>query len=462
MCLQTHGGTFFYQTEKGLIHMNTTFSLRKTLRTDIESNFLSFSHFAQASKLRRSSLSLIFNTQTPMAIPFEQLIKITEALGHREDHFFSLYIDECFVEGKASRSRLMPFLNKCIELERQDCIADIMQRLDQKPQERHLQLIFDVCTNFLHTSKFNQTKELFNWLAANETNLSSERSSVIQYGLFRLFLSQDDNEKNLRTSIKFIPFLFELPEVLQLDALLQLTNVYFNLAKWNEMELYADQLRDLTKRLCLTNFSSNRYFTERHPVVYYGQGYLQKGNSLEHQGLYIESGLYISGYEDLSWFPNLGEIGWIEVQKFQHWAEANRFNLAILQGDTSVLKKYEKFLEQHTKEILPSLLTILESAERHQFSIDTLLEKFTPWITAGIEDNYYSELFNLNRIASLYSLIAQYHAKRGRHQLAEDFSSQALDLSQRLNNTQHFRVLASLSAARYLLSANNFYQTGGL
>lgn len=435
--------------EKELIFIRSISIVREELYKEITSESLSFADFSEKSNIRRSTLSLVFNQDMPMALPFAQLIKITKALGHKEDHFFTFYIDECFVEKKASKSRLIPFLNKCIELDRQDCIADILHRLDSNFQERYLQSIFDVCVTFLHTKQLEQAKEFFNWLAKHEKDLSSERSCITRYGLFRLDLSQDDNEQNLRNAIQFTPFLYGLPAPLQLDALLQLTNVYFNLAIWGEMEFYADRLRELAHPLSTGDFLNSKYSTERHAVVYYGQGFLQKGNALEHLERYDESYLYISGYEDLSWFPSLDEVGWIEVDKFKRWAKANRFNLAVLQGNFSPLEAYVFFLEQHPHEVLPSLITILESANRYFFSIDRVLEKFLPWITVKIEGNYYSELFNRNRLVSLYSLIAQYHLKRGRPELADFFSSQALELSKSLNNIRHFRMLASLSADRF-------------
>ncbi|MBZ5798188.1 hypothetical protein K8353_50095, partial [Burkholderia contaminans] len=80
---------------------------------------------------------------------------------------------------------------------------------------------------------------------------------------------------------------------------------------------------------------------------------------------YEEAMKYISGYADLSWFEDLGEIGQQEVQRFTLWANANQLNLNILMGDTSSLPMYIQFLKNNPPEILLGLLTIVESANKH-------------------------------------------------------------------------------------------------
>ncbi|MCM3625725.1 DNA-binding protein, partial [Brevibacillus borstelensis] len=81
--------------------------------------------------------------------------------------------------------------------------------------------------------------------------------------------------------------------------------------------LYEDELR---KKKTQKTFDPIN--TERHLVVYYGQGYLLKAAALEKQGLYEQAKRYVEGYADLSWFELLDEVGHYEVQKFQLWAKA--------------------------------------------------------------------------------------------------------------------------------------------
>ncbi|MDO3410144.1 hypothetical protein QWJ34_10260 [Saccharibacillus sp. CPCC 101409] len=416
------------------------------MKNEILKEYSTISQFAEKVKINRSIFSLIFRKNSRKPISFAQLTKITLALGYREEHFFSLYINECFFEGKPNRSRIEPFLIRCAELHCQPYMDQVLFRLGTNYSEQYWPLIFEISEKLVRTLNKNHIFILLNWLVKYNVNQKPEHIAIVYYRIFRISLGED-NAKNLRTALRFEPHLQAIPDELRLDALLQLTNIYFNLAKWKEVEGYADELRALAENVYFTHQSGFSFSTDRHPVVYYGQSYLQKGNALEHQHLYDESVRYISKYEDLSWFPNLDNLGHTEVQKFSHWAEANRLNLAILKGDHSVLDEYTAFLERHPHEIFPSLLTIMESANQYNFCVCQLLDKFKAFIMKETEGNYYGELFNLNRRASLYCRIAIYYAKRKHYEDAEQFAALALTLSEELNNTQHFRMLASLSVS---------------
>lgn len=149
------------------------------------------------------------------------------------------------------------------------------------------------------------------------------------------------------------------------------------------MEQYADELRELSTiiyedelRRRKSNIPSELLATERHLVVYYGQSFLIKSIALEKQELYEEAKRYVEGYADLSWFELLDEVGQIEVQKFRTWATANLYTLNILMGDGDVIPEYIQFLDDHPKEILSGLVTIVKAANEHGFSIDSVFDKF--------------------------------------------------------------------------------------
>ncbi|MGG3787880.1 DNA-binding protein, partial [Paenibacillus larvae] len=78
-----------------------------------------------------------------------------------------------------------------------------------------------------------------------------------------------------------------------------------------------------------------------HPlVVYYGQSYLMKSVALTKQGYYEKAKQYLQGYEDLGWFEILDEHGKKEVDKFRLWAQANKYGIELLLGNTSILDEY--------------------------------------------------------------------------------------------------------------------------
>nr|WP_258398968.1 hypothetical protein [Brevibacillus laterosporus] len=223
-----------------------------------------------------------------------------------------------------------------------------------------------------------------------------------------------------------------------MDALLQLANVSFTLHKWKEVEKYADELRKLVTFLYNNEQNKQRsnrkgepLKTERHLVVYYGQAYLLKSESLEKQGLYREANEYAAGYADLGWFENLDDVGKKEVQKFQLWAHANRYTFDLLLGHTDILPDYITFLDEHPKEIFAGLVTIVESANKHEFSIDNILEKFSEEIRCF--DQYHDSISVDRHLRFRYHL-AIYHFQNHRVENGIIEILRCLDLSVIMNN----------------------------
>ncbi|WP_172246238.1 DNA-binding protein [Saccharibacillus endophyticus] len=418
--------------------METTMTLRSEIEKGITELGMNFSSFGELSGINRGIFSAILNGSPPKPISLNQMEAITRAFGYPEGWMFDLYIEECFYDGKPNRRRVEPFLIRCAELGKTDCIREVLSRLLE--DLKHVSMIFDIAENLFTSGKVKESLVFYECVVENEKYHHSERLAISHYRLFRASIGED-NEQNLRAALRFESYCGKLPDHHRLDGLLQLTNVYFNLGRWSEVEFYADELRLFSKhiyenRVHHKKFKANHEFlkTDRHLVVYYGQGYLQKGNALEHQEKYDKAMEYIQGYSDLSWFENLDEVGLTEVKKFKDWAVANQFNLTILKGDASVLERYSLFLEEHPHEILPSVLTILESANKHDFKIEKILNKFLSVVMDGSKNNYYNSSFSLNRQANLYYQLALYNFRNQEKKNAIDFTLQALDLSIKLNN----------------------------
>ncbi|OWR26967.1 DNA-binding protein [Saccharibacillus sp. O23] len=418
--------------------MQTTLTLRSEIEKGIAELGMNFSSFGELSGINRGIFSAILNGSPPKPISLNQMESITRAFGKEPGWMFDLYIEECFYDGKPNRRRVEPFLIRCAELGRTDCIREVLSRLLE--DLKHVSMIFEIAETLFTSGQVQESLVFYECVVENEKYHHSERLAISHYRLFRAAIGED-NEKNLRSALRFEPFCGKLPDHHRLDGLLQLTNVYFNLGRWGDVEFHADELRSFSKNV-YQNITHKKKMkdkkeqlnTERHLVVYYGQGYLQKGNALEHQGKYDEAMKYIEGYSDLSWFEDLDEIGIIEVKKFHYWAIANRFNLTILKGDPSVLGDYSRFLEEHPHEVLPSVLTILESANKHGFNIEEILEKFLPEMIEENKNNYYNTSFSLNRQSNFYYQLALYQTKNKNYNFAINFTLQALELSIRINN----------------------------
>ncbi|AIG24921.1 hypothetical protein EGH10_08750 [Brevibacillus laterosporus] len=74
--------------------------------------------------------------------------------------------------------------------------------------------------------------------------------------------------------------------------------------------------------------------------------------------------------------------------------KANVYTLDLFSGNINILTDYVDFLENHSEEILPALITIVQSANIFKFSIDDILERFSDSI---ISFDSYRDPINVSR-----------------------------------------------------------------
>ncbi|WP_068614189.1 DNA-binding protein [Paenibacillus tuaregi] len=414
--------------------MESMNAIRSEIKDHLLSSGYTLTSFGHLSGMNRGSLSAILHGSPPKPIAIRQLDIITETLGYPEGWFYHLYLDECFAGGKVSRRRLEPYLLRCAELGKRDCIDAAISRLLETAKP--LALLFEIGEKLYHQGKIKESALFYEAVAEMEKDSHSERLAISHY---RLFMAHQgpDAEQNWRAVIRFEPFRRRLPENYQLDAILKLANVCFTLHKWREVEKYADELRALAQAVYREQLQRKVrerepqvLGTERHLVVYYGQGYLLKTIALQKQELYDKAKKYVTGYADLSWFEDLNEIGWMEVKKFRLWAQANAYTLEMLTGNISILPEYCSFLLEHPGEILPGMLTIIESANKYGFYADDIIEQ----IFQVIYDFNEQDPIEVDRHFSLRYELAVYQFRK--NQYAEGISSTlfALRLALILNN----------------------------
>lgn len=431
--------------------MNLNPSIRESLRKEIEFKFISLAQFSKSSGIPRSTLSLIFRTVDSKPISFEQLVRITKTLGYPEGHFFDLYIETYFVEGSFNRRRIESLLYRCGELELLQHLEKALRMLEGAPY--YIPIIFGVAERLHETNKKSAALFMYNWITAHASEISQETLSICHYRIFRYGLLLD-SDNNLQLLYRFLPFKLNLPAHLKLEALLIANDIFYNQRHYEEQEVLADELISLSIELFGTKQEANHknitFYTnllERHPVVYYGRGYLSKNASLEGTQQYKEAQRYLESYEDLSWFDDHSEIARKEIEKFAVFAKANTLNLEILQGNTTVLPEYEAFLELYPREILPSLMTVLSAANDLKFLIDKFLEKFESRLEEWSQDSqtHYSESANRNNLSFLLYHLAIYYFDTGRVEKSLKAAVASWRMSQTVNNKQHVKLLASLT-----------------
>lgn len=361
--------------------MEYAISIRTEIRKCMQKRGYNLSNFAKASAITSSHLSSLLSESPSRPLSVQHLDRINVTLGNPEGCFYELYVDECFLSGKPHRSRVKPFLLRCAELDKKNCIEQVLSRMME--DLNYISLVFEVAEELHTKGNIHKSLVFYECVAEHERYQHSERLAISQYRLFRAALGKD-LERNRDAVTRFAPFRNRLPVNYQLDGLLQLGRVYFTLRDWDRLGQHADELRVLIKIVYHEEVQKKvrkqehvRLNTERSLVVYWGQGCLMKATACEKQGLYEESRKYIEGYADLSWFEDLDEEGKIDVENYKTFAVANSYTLDMLMGHAHRLEDYTQYLFDHPHEVLPGLVVITEAANKYGFAIEDTLAKLS-------------------------------------------------------------------------------------
>jgi tetratricopeptide (TPR) repeat protein len=371
---------------------------------------------------------------------------ITKALGYPEGWLYELYIDECFHEGKGHWKRIKPFLLRCVELGRKKCIQKVLSRLTEDLS--YVSTVFEFAEELHEDGRENEAIPFYECVVENERYYHSERLAISQYRLFCYSLNKN-LENNRQLAIKFAPYRKKLPENHQLDALLKLVNVYFQVYDCKTTIKYAKELEVISTSVYQQQIQTRLkkrevkpLNTERHLIVYFGQAYLMQGNAYEKQGLYEEAMEFIPYYADLTGFEGLDEKGFLEARKFEMWAEANRLCLEILMGNMTSLPAYVELIKSNPTEILQGLLTIIESANIYNHTIDDILTLFAENINEfrGLRTNisYYGTNYNLVSYSRFFLELSRYYFNKGNYSEAIDYMLNSLKATSQLNDKAYY------------------------
>ncbi|MEK5506581.1 DNA-binding protein [Paenibacillus sp. FSL P4-0113] len=429
--------------------MENATTIRSEIEKELKLGGYTFNSFGQATGLNRGIFSAMLNGNPPKPISVRQMDLITKAFNYPEGWLYDLYVDECFYDGRPHWKRVKPFLIRCVEVGNLRCVEKVLSRLME--DLNHIPTIFALAEELYEEGKLQEAIPFYECVIENEKYQHSERLAISHYRIFSISVSES-MERNLEAALRFVPFRNRVPLEYHLDGLLKLLNLYHNLHQWKEAERYADELRALTTIVCKSRETNKKSFTlktERHLVVYYGQGYLMKGIALEKQERYEEAMKYISGYADLSWFEDLGGIGQKEVQKFTLWANANQLSLKILMGDTSSLPMYIQFLKNNPPEILLGLLTIVESANKHGFLIEHILQQFSHELASfnnelSMEASYYKQSFSYDTYADLCYQLAIYMFNNHSHEKGIYYVLKSLKKCLEISSKEKFMICTAL------------------
>ncbi len=192
----------------------------------------------------------------------------------------------------------------------------------------------------------------------------------------------------------------DLEEIIETDSLVNLIKMAFAFENWERVISLSENL------LKISSPANNSKIKMKRPFIYYlGYSHLMKGLALQNLKAYQESMECVRLYSDLSWVDDNQENKYY-IDKFQTFAKGNALTLELLMGDKEKLTEYLDFLLSTPDEILPGIITIIESALVHNFEVDHEVSQLTPFV---LEYNHHQRPVRIAYYLTVNYLLALYY-----------------------------------------------------
>ncbi|MDU7478015.1 MAG: transcriptional regulator, partial [Paenibacillus macerans] len=350
--------------------MNNTTTILGALEQFSKQHGLNISQLSRLTGLNTGTMSAILNSQRVLSV--HQLDQITAMMNLPDGHFYEQYIQEYLNEVAPNWRRIKPFFYRCAELEKLDCIKQIVNLLLDNPL--YSSPLFEVAEDLIAQGKRMAAAILYESVALSEKSQHSERLAYCQYKLFLTRLGPDQ-EQNYRAAIQFEPFAERLDEIDQLNALKDLADAYRSLRRWDKLYKIGEKLKQLAKiqySLSHSRKKSDQGLVKKlpRPVFFY----IAFSNMLISHAYYeqedYELALQIlSEATDLEWVKETDKetLHWKNL--FQEWTQANILLTKLMAGNIELLPEYVNYFEKKENEVLTGLWNIMIVANRYKINV---------------------------------------------------------------------------------------------
>jgi transcriptional regulator with XRE-family HTH domain len=363
-------------------------SIQAELAAFLKREGRTINQFSGASGVNSGTLSSIINGNRPIAM--QQLDRITAGMGLPEGAFYELYIDECVVHSTPDWRRLGPFLHRCAELDRLECIRQVVQIM--MDNITYAPVLFETAEEFYRQGRHQAAALLYEGVADSEKYQHSERLALCQYRLFTIAAGRNP-DADFRAATRFEYFVERLDDSDQLGALQQLADVYVSLRNWDKVQILAEELGHKAGIQYQNKHHKSRKQEELkgapQPLCFYIlYSYWLQSLVCDERGDYERALHYVSLYSGLDWvLEDSEEVRQIKEQ-FRKLGAANTYLYRLMCGDLEVLSDYLAHIGTGEVEILPGLLRIMEAANRYHWNVDAAIDRFVPrlvqeWAAAG-------------------------------------------------------------------------------
>ena len=411
--------------------MNSSTTIRTVLNEFMEQERLNLTQFAQRSRINAGTLSSILNGNRTLSI--DQLDLITEAMGLTRGYFYDQYYEEVLTDSTPDWRRIRPFIYGCEEVGNLSGLQKAVQLLLDNLM--YAPFLFEVAEDFYNNGKKEAAIILYENVALSEKSQHSERLALCQYRLFMCKLGEDQS-KNYQAALQFELFIDRLNEYEQLEALKDLANTYRSLRRWDKVEEISVKLKRKAHFLYQANA---KYIHDQKPTTplftYIAYSNLLIGNVYDSRGDYVNALQYIKLYENLDWVKEEDEETQTWKEKFRAWAKMNTMVTRLSAGDTSVLPDYITYIGSNADEDLLSLLNIIEAANRNNFNVDDILQRFE--ISSFSKQNYSNSIYTHQtieeRLTRLYYELAAYYLNNYQYANGFHYLINSLEISVLIN-----------------------------
>ncbi|MFD1904511.1 hypothetical protein ACFTAO_37240 [Paenibacillus rhizoplanae] len=141
-------------------------------------------------------------------------------------------------------------------------------------------------------------------------------------------------------------------------------------------------------------------------------------------------------YMDGSWIQEDNDEVKRTMAQFQEWGTANRLLHRVMGGQYEALSEYVEFISERPDEIFIALHNIISSANRYNWDVDSILERFAsyiPYRTYSTEFGDYNRQVMLDQHTQFLAELAAYYLNNKRKE-GIGFILQSLESSARINN----------------------------
>ncbi|MGG1618035.1 helix-turn-helix domain-containing protein [Paenibacillus sp. NRS-1782] len=398
--------------------MEITPKIKAELERYLKQAGLSMTGFGHIAGMNPGTVSGIITGNRTISV--HQLDRITLGMNLPADHFYERYIEESVIDAPLNWKRISPFLYRCVQFQRVDCLQKVVSVL--LDNLGYLPYLFALAEDCFKQDYREAAAYLYENVAEGEKQQHSERLAICQYRLFTLAIGKDQN-RNMDAAAKFESFVHRLHEADQLDALKDLANVYRALSQWDKVYKYAKQMGQLGQVQYDLVHNSGRKEKEpqkklsRPLFVYIAYAELMCANACDAKGDHEQALVHLQGYADLSWVKESDPDTLHWLGQFQRWAKINTYVNKLMSGDVSVLPNYVEYMAGE-KYIFNELLNVIEAANRYHIDVDHILRRFEPQITAYQEvssTDMYTQQFLPQQYARFWYKMAKYSLNKGRY-----------------------------------------------